>query len=128
MSTADVAGEPSLGTGPQGKGDPGTTLIDLPSALRLAGAQNPALAIAYQRTLAATAAQQLAAASLLPNLNGGANFDGHSGVLQQASGNILNVHRDALYVGAARVRLAPGRLAFRACSTTSTCRTVFSTI
>jgi outer membrane protein TolC len=89
-------------------GDRNTTLIDLPSALRLAGSQNPALAIAYQRTLAATAAQQLAAARLLPNLNGGTNFDGHSGVLQQASGNILNVHRDSLYVGAGSGAVAAG--------------------
>lgn len=74
--------------------------IDLPSALRLAGNQNGAIMIAYERTLAMMAVRQLAAARALPNLNGGSNFDGHSGNLQQGSGNILNVNRDALYVGA----------------------------
>ncbi len=64
--------------------------------------------VAYQRTLATTAARQLAAARLLPNLNAGSNFDGHSGVLQQASGNILNVHRDSLYVGAGAGAVAAG--------------------
>jgi outer membrane protein TolC len=58
--------------------------------------------------LAATAEQQFAAAKLLPNLNGGSNFDGHSGVLQQSSGNILNVHRDSLYVGAGAGAVAAG--------------------
>ncbi len=82
--------------------------IDLPSALRLAGLQNASLVVAYQRTLAANAAIQLAAARFLPNLNGGTNFDGHSGVLQQASGNILNVHRDSLYVGAGAGAVAAG--------------------
>ncbi len=106
VSTYDVAGESQSGA--PSAVDRETTPIDLPSALRLAGSQNPALAIAFQRTLAATAAQQLAAARLLPNLNGGTNFDGHSGVLQQSSGNILNVHRDALYVGAGAGAVAAG--------------------
>lgn len=82
--------------------------IDLPSALRLAGNQNGAIMIAYERTLAMIAVRQLAAARALPNLNGGANFDGHSGNLQQANGNILNVNRDALYVGAGANAVAAG--------------------
>ncbi|HWB01207.1 MAG TPA: TolC family protein [Pirellulales bacterium] len=82
--------------------------IDLVTALRIAGVQNPTLGVAYQRTLASLAARQLAAANLLPNLNGGTNYDGHSGVLQQSSGNILNVNRDALYVGAGANAVAAG--------------------
>ena len=108
VTTADVSGEPNAGGTPSSLDNRPTTLIDLPSALRLAGSQNPALAIAYQRTLAATAEQQFAAAKLLPNLNGGTNFDGHSGVLQQSSGNILNVHRDSLYVGAGAGAVSAG--------------------
>jgi outer membrane protein TolC len=76
------------------------TPIDLPSALQLAGVQNPQIAIAYQRVLATTARQQLAAARWLPNINVGTNYDAHTGALQQPSGNILNVNRDSLYVGA----------------------------
>ena len=43
--------------------------------------------------------RQLAVAQVLPNLTLGTNYDSHRGVLQQASGNILNTNRDALYVG-----------------------------
>lgn len=98
---------------PTGKGSkqsqpeppPGTILtdgqspIDLGSALRLAGADNPELLLARQRVLEATAIKQLAAAQLLPNLNLGTNYDLHRGPLQQSNGNILQVNRDALYVG-----------------------------
>jgi outer membrane protein TolC len=74
----------------------------------LAGDQNGDIVIAYQRTLEANAVQQLAAARSLPNLNGGSNFDGHSGALQQSSGNILNVTRDSLYLGAGSNAVAAG--------------------
>jgi outer membrane protein TolC len=78
---------------------PGEAPIDLGTALRLAGADNPELLLARQRVLEATAVRQLAVAQLLPNLNAGTNYDLHRGPLQQSAGNILQVHRDALYVG-----------------------------
>ncbi len=74
--------------------------IDLPSALGLAGVQNPQLLIARQRVVEAMALRQLAAAQILPNLNLGMNYDDHTGTIQQSSGQILNVQRQALYVGA----------------------------
>ena len=61
-----------------------------------------------RRTLAATARQQYAAAQALPNLNFGTNYDKHNGFLQQASGNILNTNRDALFVGAGANAVAAG--------------------
>ena len=73
--------------------------IDLATALRLAGAENPELLLARQRVSEAIAGRQLAAAQLLPNLNAGTNYDLHRGALQQSSGNILNVNRDAFYYG-----------------------------
>lgn len=73
--------------------------IDLPSALRLAGVQNPEIQLAQERVLEAVAMRQLAAAQFLPTLNLGTNLDAHTGVLQQSSGNILQVKRDSLYVG-----------------------------
>ena len=73
--------------------------IDLASALRLAGVENPEILIARQRVVEASALQMFAAAQVLPNINVGFNFDHHTGVLQQASGNILQVNRDALNVG-----------------------------
>jgi outer membrane protein TolC len=84
------------------------TSIDLSSALRLAGVENLDLVQARQRVEAAVAVQQLAAAQILPNLNLGMNYDSHTGNLQQASGNILNVQRSALYVGAGANAVAAG--------------------
>ncbi len=79
--------------------EPGDSPIDLGTALRLAGAENPELLLARQRLVEAAALRQLAAAQLLPNLNLGTNYDLHRGALQQSSGNILQVHRDAMYLG-----------------------------
>ncbi|HEY2252272.1 MAG TPA: TolC family protein, partial [Planctomycetaceae bacterium] len=56
----------------------------------------------------AVAIQQLAAAQILPNINIGTNFDSHTGNLQQASGNILNLQRSALYVGGGANAVAAG--------------------
>jgi outer membrane protein TolC len=87
---------------------PGESPIDLATALRLAGTANPELLLARERLSEATARQQLAAAQLLPNLNVGANVDSHRGVLQQSNGNILQVHRDAMYFGLGANAVAAG--------------------
>jgi outer membrane protein TolC len=79
-------------------GEPMT--IDLSSALRLAGVRNLQIVVAQQRVEAAVAEQQLAAAQILPNLNLGANYDSHTGLLMQHTGATLEVNRSALYVGA----------------------------
>ena len=78
---------------------PGEVPIDLASALRLAGAENPELLLARQRIAETTAQRQLAAAQILPNLNVGTNYDAHRGTLQQSTGSLLRVDRDSLYVG-----------------------------
>src|SRR5262245_44117104 len=67
--------------------------IDLDTCLRLARARNPELMLARERVVEAAALRQLAAAQILPNLNGGTNYDNHHGNLQQSSGNILSVRR-----------------------------------
>ncbi|MBS0260504.1 MAG: TolC family protein [Planctomycetes bacterium] len=82
--------------------------IDLYSALRLAGIENPELIQARTRVEYAVAVQQWTAAQILPNLNLGTNYDAHTGNLQQANGNILNVERSALYVGAGANAVAAG--------------------
>src|SRR5947209_6133214 len=87
---------------------PTATTIDLASALRLAGVQNPEILLARERVTEAAAVRQLAAAQILPSLNAGLNFDVHTGPLQQASGNILKVNRDALYLGAGSYAVAAG--------------------
>ena len=117
---ATVAAQPPVPGQPPAKGDPvekapppkpafdpppGTILspgeipIDLGSALRLAGVENPELLLARQRIAEATAIRQLAVAQLLPNLNFGTNYDAHRGTLQQSTGNLLRVDRDSLYLG-----------------------------
>jgi outer membrane protein TolC len=73
--------------------------IDLATALRLAGVQNPEILLARERVVAAVAERQLAAARLLPTLHAGMNYDDHTGNLQRANGQILKVDRSALYVG-----------------------------
>jgi outer membrane protein TolC len=75
-------------------------VVDLASALRLAGVQNLSLVVAQQRVEYAVAVQQFAAAQILPSLNLGGNYDNHTGVLQQDPGNIISVNRSAIYVGA----------------------------
>lgn len=73
--------------------------IDLGTALRLAGVSNPELLLARQRVVEATALRQFAAAQILPNLNAGTSIDQHTGVLQQSTGQILNVDRQSMYLG-----------------------------
>ncbi|HEY4259655.1 MAG TPA: TolC family protein [Schlesneria sp.] len=82
--------------------------IDLATVLSLAGIQNPELLIAQTRVSEAVAVRQLAAAQFLPTINLGTNFDSHTGVLQQSSGNILKVQRQALFFGAGANAIAAG--------------------
>jgi outer membrane protein TolC len=85
-----------------------TTPIDLAGAFALIGVQNPQFLAAQQRVLEAVALRQLAAVQLLPTINLGTNLDSHRGTLQQSDGNILTVHRDALFVGAGANAVAAG--------------------
>jgi outer membrane protein TolC len=90
--------EPSLAP-PSSILDAQTTPIDLPSALRLAAAENPELLLARERVTEAIAERQLAAAQLLPTLHAGTNFNNHTGTLQRSTGVIEKVNRGSLYVG-----------------------------
>ncbi len=82
--------------------------IDLGCVLRLAGVENPDILIARQRVAEAQARMLSAYAMILPNLNAGANYDAHTGPLQQSSGNILTVNRNALYFGGGAGAVAAG--------------------
>jgi outer membrane protein TolC len=82
--------------------------VDLACVLRLAGVENPEILIARQRVAGAEALQMLAYALTLPNLNAGLNYDAHTGPLQQSSGNILKVNRNALYLGLGANAVAAG--------------------
>jgi outer membrane protein TolC len=87
---------------------PNMNQVDLPCVLRLAGINNPEILIARQRVLEAQALRLFAIAQILPNLNAGGNYDAHTGPLQQSSGNILQVNRNAFYLGAGANAVAAG--------------------
>ncbi len=80
--------------------------IDLSTALRLAEVQNPAIAATRAEVLEALAAQTQARVLLLPSLNAGGNYHGHTGNLQRSSGRILNLSEQSLYLGAGARTLA----------------------
>ncbi len=82
--------------------------IDLNTALRLAGVQNPDLLVARQRVTEAVALRQFAAVQIIPTLNAGASYDNHTGNLQQSNGNILSVNRESVYVGSGTYPTAAG--------------------
>ena len=73
--------------------------IDLCSALKLAGVDNPEILLARERVTAADAERLYAAAQILPNINYGTDYDAHQGTLQQSIGKIIQVNRDSLYLG-----------------------------
>ena len=85
-----------------------TTPIDMAGIFSLIGVQNPEFLAAQQRVLEAAALRQLAAVQLLPTINLGTNFDHHTGTLQQPTGNILTVSRQALFVGAGASAIGAG--------------------
>ena len=101
---------PRLGGGSPASGQASgeATTIDLATALDLAGVRNPEIMIARERVTETAAIRMFAAAQILPNLNGGMNFDTHSGNLQQSNGHVLDVSRSALFVGAGANAIAAG--------------------
>ncbi|MBI2803446.1 MAG: TolC family protein [Planctomycetes bacterium] len=73
--------------------------IDLTTALRLAGVDNPEIRLARERVREAVAYRQLAAAQFLPSINMGTNYNQHQGALQTATGEMIKVNRNSLYLG-----------------------------
>ncbi len=88
------------------------TPIDMNSAFRLAGVENPQIQIASQRVAEAVAVRQLAAAQILPNINAGTSYDNHTGNLQQVDGSILKVNRSSLYAGAGAFAVGSGTVQY----------------
>jgi outer membrane protein TolC len=80
--------------------------LDLSTALRLADAENPTIAAARASILEALALQTAARALLVPSLNAGSNYHGHTGNLQRSSGRILSLSQQALYFGGGARTLA----------------------
>ena len=77
-----------------------TVVIDLPSALRLAGARNLDIQLARQKLAEAYATQESALEKFFPHVDLGATYLRHDGLIQDTSGNILNVHKQSYSPGA----------------------------
>ncbi len=75
--------------------------VDLPTALRLAGAQNLDIKIAREKLAEAKANQQSAIAQFFPWLAPGLSYRQHDDKIQDVSGNILEVHKYSYAPGAA---------------------------
>ncbi|MBY0525273.1 MAG: TolC family protein [Gemmataceae bacterium] len=82
--------------------------IDLATALALAGADNPTIALAVEAVRASEADLLLARSLLLPSLNAGSSFNLHRGNLQSSQGIILDVDRQSLYAGAGSFAVGTG--------------------
>jgi outer membrane protein TolC len=74
--------------------------IDLPTALRLADADNLQVALAREQIRQAYAEQRQAESLWLPSLRGGVHWNKHEGPLLSSSGNLVDVSRASLYAGA----------------------------
>ncbi len=75
--------------------------IDLPTALRLAGAQNLDVQIASERLAEAKANHQSAVAQFFPWLSPGVTYRRHDNKIQDVAGNIIDVHKYSYAPGAA---------------------------
>ena len=86
--------------------------IDLPTALGLAGVENPTIALAQEAIRASLAEQLQADALLLPGLQAGASFNAHRGSLLSAQGIVTNVDRQSLYAGAGAMAVGGGTVGY----------------
>jgi outer membrane protein TolC len=78
---------------------PADETLDLGVALRLAGVDNPTIALARERVREAAAEQLAARVLLLPTVTVGWSYDYHTGTLQSSTGLIRTVDRQSGYVG-----------------------------
>lgn len=74
-------------------------LVDLPTVLRLADADNLQVGIARLQINQALARQQRAEALWLPSIRAGANYNRHDGAIQDVVGNQFDTNRGAYFSG-----------------------------
>ncbi|NNE00975.1 MAG: TolC family protein, partial [Pirellulaceae bacterium] len=80
--------------------DTPTQLIDLASALGMAGGNAWTIQLARQRTLEAHADLKAAKALWLPSLQAGIGWNKHDGRIQATQGQVLDASRGSLFAGA----------------------------
>ncbi|HET6879878.1 MAG TPA: TolC family protein [Pirellulales bacterium] len=84
---------------PSAPSAPKSLPIDLPTALRLANADNLQVAVAREQIRQALASVAAANVIWLPSIRGGVNYDRHDGSIQAVQGNQFNTDRSAVYAG-----------------------------
>ncbi len=88
--------------------EPKTLTIDLPTALKLAQADNAHIAAAREAVNEADARLSLSRLLWIPDFTVGASFEHHDGPLQESSGRIRNVSRSSAGFGAGVSAIAAG--------------------
>ncbi|HEX5498662.1 MAG TPA: TolC family protein, partial [Thermomicrobiales bacterium] len=73
--------------------------IDLPTALRLANADNLQVALAREQIREALAGVEAARVLWLPTIRGGVSYNRHEGSIQAVDGTQFNTSRGAFYSG-----------------------------
>src|SRR4051812_44848342 len=76
-----------------------TYLIDLPSALQLAGARNLDVQIAQQRLAEARANYESSLWQYFPWISPGVSYRRHDNLIQDVAGKIIDVHKESYAVG-----------------------------
>jgi outer membrane protein TolC len=82
--------------------------IDLPTALRLANADNVQVNLAREQINQAYAEYNAAGVLWLPSLRGGVHWNHHDGTLLDTNGNIVDTSRSSLYAGAGGFAVGAG--------------------
>lgn len=78
----------------------GVFIIDLPTTLRLAGAQNLDIQIARERLAEARGAQESAIEKFFPSAGPGITYRRHDNLIQNTEGVIEDVHKQSFALGA----------------------------
>ena len=78
---------------------PSASLIDLPAALQLAGAQNPEVKLAREKLNEAQANLVSAQWQFFPWITPGVSYRKHDNLTQDVEGNIISVHKDSFAFG-----------------------------
>ncbi|HEV3257942.1 MAG TPA: TolC family protein, partial [Gemmataceae bacterium] len=73
--------------------------INLPTALRLANAGNPTIAVAQARVQEAYARLREAKVLWVPSLLGGPAYMRHDGLIQNSIGNVFNANKQSFFIG-----------------------------
>ncbi len=77
----------------------GVYLIDLPTALHLAGARSLDLQIAREKLAEAKANRASSVWQFFPTVTPGVGYRRHDNLIQDTTGNIIDVHKDSYAVG-----------------------------